>query len=93
VKTSQREVMESYPTRVRVNLKGILPYPCHELRGQVIPANAHHQITLDVLSVVDSTKACITMLQPFYVTIPLGSYTGGHTSVYVDDQLSGEVDG
>jgi hypothetical protein len=89
---SQLVLMESYPIQVSVILKGNLPDPCHELRVQVIPANAQNEIYLNVYSVVDSTKACITVLQPFNVTIPLGSYKSGHYSVYVDDQLFAEFD-
>jgi hypothetical protein len=93
LENSQLVVMESYPIQVSVNLKGNLPDPCHELRVQVTPVNAQNQVKLDVYSVVDSTKACITVLQPFEVTVPIGSYTSGHYSVYVNDQLLGEFDG
>jgi hypothetical protein len=93
VENSQVVVMESYPIQVSVVLKGNLPDPCHELRVVVTSADVHNEINLDVYSVVDSSKACITVLQPFEVTIPLGSYTSGHYAVNVNGQLLGEFDG
>jgi hypothetical protein len=93
VENSQVLVMESYPIQVSVILKGNLPDPCHKLRVLVTPANTQNEINLDVYSVVDSSKACITELQPFEVTIPLGSVTSGHYTVYVNGQLLGEFDG
>jgi hypothetical protein len=85
-------IMESYPIQVRASLVGSLSDPCHQLRIVVTPAEAVNQINLEVYSVFDPNKACITVIQPFNVSIPLGSYKDGHFSVYVNGELLGEFD-
>ena len=92
LENSQLLVMESYPIQVTALLKGSLSDPCHQLRAVVTPANSVNRIDLDVYSVYDKNTACITVIQPFSATIPLGSYSGGHYSVYVNGQLLGEFD-
>ena len=85
-------VAESMPVQVSLTLVGNLSDPCHELRVVVSPGSSGNQINLDVYSVFDPTKACITVLQPFTANIRLGSYAGGHYTVYVNGQLLGEFD-
>ena len=85
-------IMESFPIQVSAILNGNLSDPCHHLRVLVTPANPQSQINLEVYSVFDSSLACITVIEPFSATIPLGSYSGGHYSVYVNGQLLGEFD-
>jgi hypothetical protein len=89
---SRLVVMESLPVQVSVLLNGNLSDPCHQLRVVVTPTNAENQIKLDVYSVFDPSKACITVIQPFNATIPLGNYAGGHFTVFVNGQLLGEFD-
>jgi hypothetical protein len=85
-------IMESYPVQVSALLNGSLSDPCHQLRVVVVPANAENQINLEVYSVVDPTKACITVIQPFSANIPLGSFKEGHYLVTVNGELLGEFD-
>ena len=85
-------IMESYPIQVSVLLNGSLSDPCHQLRALFIPADAEKQINIEVYSMVDSSKACITVIQPFTATIPLGSYSNGHFTVFVNGELLGEFD-
>jgi hypothetical protein len=80
------------PLRVSLTLSGNLSDPCHQLRVVVTPASANREIKLDVYSLFDPNKACITVLQPVNVTIPLGVYNAGHYSVYVNDDFVGEFD-
>ena len=81
------------PNEVTVTLKGSMPDPCHQLRMTLTSADAQNNISLQVYSVFDKTKACTTVIQPFQVTYPLGSFSDGHYSVYINDQLVGEFDG
>ena len=92
LESSDLLIMESYPIQVNAILNGNLPDPCHQLRVVVTPANANNEINLEVYSVVDSSQACITVIEPFSATIPLGSYAGGHYSVFVNGELLGEFD-
>lgn len=89
---SSLAIMESYPIQVSVILNGNLPDPCHQLRVVAAPAIAEKRINLEVYSVTDPGKVCITVLQPFSATVGLGSYPTGHYSVFVNGKLLGEFD-
>jgi hypothetical protein len=78
------------PLEVSVILNGNLPDPCHQLRVVVMGANENNSINLEVYSLAESGKACITVLEPFEVSIPLGSYSDGHILVYVNHEVLGE---
>ena len=89
---SSLAIMESFPVQVNAMLNGNLPDPCHQLRVIVKPADTNNQVHLEVYSLADSSKVCITVLQPFNATIALGSFPSGHYRVYVNDELLGEFD-
>jgi len=90
--SSQLLIMESYPIQVIAILSGNLPDPCHRLRVAVTTADANNRINLDVYSLTSSDSVCTTVLEPFAASIPLGSYSGGHFSVYINGELLGEFD-
>jgi hypothetical protein len=81
------------PKKAAIILSGTLPDPCHQLRVAVSPANAQQEINLEVYSVFDPTMMCIMVIKPFEVSISLGSFSGGHFSVFVNGQLIGSFDG
>ena len=89
---SSLEVRESLPPQVSVSLSGSLSDPCHQLRVVVAQPDAQRQINLDVYSVYDPDMMCIMVIKAFEVTIPLGTYTGGHFTVFVNGQLIGDFD-
>jgi hypothetical protein len=80
------------PNQVSVSLVGNLPDPCHQLRIVLTPADANNNINLEVYSLADNSPSasCITVLQPFTVIYPLGNFTSGNYSVYVNGELLGE---
>jgi hypothetical protein len=80
------------PNEVSAKLKGDLPDPCHQLRVVLTPADTQNKISLEVYSVFSSDTACITVILPFLVVYPLGSFPSGHYSVVVNGQLLGEFD-
>jgi hypothetical protein len=90
---SQITKTASVPTQVTAILEGSLSDPCHQLRVVVVPSFSLSTININVYSVVDPGMNCIMMIKPFTASIPLGSYSGGHYSVYVNGQLLGEFDG
>ena len=92
VENSRVVIEESMPAQVSLVLNGNLSDPCHKLRVVVTPADTQKEIRLDAYSIYDPKEVCITMIQPFNATIPLGSYAGGHFTVFVNDQLVGEFD-
>jgi len=86
---SKFTITDTPPFQVQVVLQGNLPDPCHSLRVVVTPPDANNVINLEVYSVVDPGKACITVLKPFTATIPLGSYTEGEYTVMVNGERLG----
>ena len=84
--------MESYPLQFAVMLKGNLPTPCHELRVVYNQPDAENKIGLEVYSVADPNAVCAQMLEPFEQNIPLGSFPGGHYTVWINDKQVGEFD-
>jgi hypothetical protein len=82
-------IKPSDPTQVYAILNGTLSDPCHELRVVVTPPDASKTINVDVYSVVDTSVACIMVIEPFSATIPLGSYTNGEYTVGVNGEQLG----
>ena len=90
---SKLETTDAQPNEVSAVLAGSMPTPCHQLRIALKPADAENKINLEVYSVISPGTNCIQMIQPFQVIFPLGSFSSGHYSVFVNGQLLGEFDG
>ncbi|MBM3151346.1 MAG: hypothetical protein FJZ96_03935 [Chloroflexi bacterium] len=84
--------LESYPVQVRLSLTGNLPTPCHSLRIVVVQPDSDNKIAINAYSVANPDAICIQMLQPFSVTIALGSFATGHYTVWVNDEEVAEFD-
>ncbi len=89
---SKLTMTDTQSNDVSADLKGTLPDPCHQLRIVLAPADTQNKINLEVYSVYDSKAACTTVIQPFNVIFPLGSFPGGHYTVYVNGEDLGEFD-
>ena len=89
---SNLRIMESYPIQVSVQLKGNLPTPCNQLRVIVNQPDPQNRINLEVYSVVEKGKICTDVLEPFTVAIPIGSFTDGSYSVWVNGEKLDEFD-
>lgn len=83
-------LMESYPVQVRLLLQGSLPTPCHLLRA--VASIANDRIEVEVYSLADPAQICTQVLQPFDAGIPLGAYTQGSFSVWVNGEEVGTFD-
>jgi hypothetical protein len=90
LENSSLVIKEGFPVEVEAILKGTLPDPCHQLRVVFMEPNENNAINLEVYSLIDTSKACITVVEPYEATIPLGSYTSGEMLVYVNGQVLGE---
>lgn len=88
--SSEILTLESYPLQFTLHLKGSLPTPCHKLRVVVQPPDAQNQILIEVYSVVDPDKICIQVLEPFEISVPLGSYSTGKYTIYVNGEVIAE---
>jgi hypothetical protein len=83
-------VSQTYPVQVSATLTGYLPDPCHVLRVVVGAPNATKAISISVYSLVKPGTTCLTVLQPFSVTVPVGSFTTGRYTVWVNGMKLGE---
>jgi hypothetical protein len=85
-------IRESFPPQIALTLSGELPTPCHQLRVRVGEPDANNRIDVEAYTVVNPDLACIQVIEPFTATIDLGTFPGGHYSVWVNDGLAGEFD-
>lgn len=92
IQESDLLIRESYPPQISLGVSGELPTPCHELRVEVSVPNAENKIMLDVYTVVDPDAVCIQVLKPFQENIDLGTFPGGHYTVWVNGEIVGEFD-
>ena len=83
---TQIYVLESYPMQVRLQLKGNLPTPCHQLRAVVSGPDSQDRINVELYSLVEPDLNCIQVLEPFDETVSLGSFTGGSFTVWVNGE-------
>ena len=84
--------LESYPLQFTLVLKGNLPTPCNQLRVDVSPPDAENKINVDVYSMTNPDRICAQMLAPFEENIPLGSFSTGHYTLWVNGELIAEFD-
>lgn len=84
--------MESYPLQFSLALTGNLPTPCNQLRVTVNPPDAEKNIHVEVYSLSAPDTVCSAVLQPFTENIPLGSFPGGHYTVWVNGEQVAEFD-
>lgn len=84
-------LMESYPVQAALLVSGNLPTPCHELRATVSEPDEENRIYVELFSLTDPNMACIQMLEQFSASIPLGSYTSGSYTVYLNGEEVGEI--
>lgn len=75
-------VAESWPVQVFLAVSGNLPTPCHQLTWQVDQGEGRLDVMLASLS--DPSTNCIQVLEPFDLSIPLGSYSDGEWKVYLN---------
>ncbi len=75
-------VAESWPIQVFLAVSGNLPTPCHRLMWQVDQGAGRIDVML--ASVSDPKTNCIQVLEPFDLSIPLGSYSEGDWTVYLN---------
>lgn len=85
-------LLESFPVQVRLELHGSLPNPCSELVWQVEPPDEQGRIQVQAYSQQESELACIQVLQPLEETIPVGDFTQGKFSVWLNGELIGEFE-
>jgi hypothetical protein len=91
VESSDVLLLESFPVQVRLHVTGTLPTPCHELLWTVDGPDAEARILVDLYTETDPGLACIQVVESFDDSIPLGSYSEGSFTVWLNGQQVGEV--
>jgi len=82
-------VLESYPVQVRLVVRGALPTPCHGAVWQV--DDRGDSIPIVLWSEADPELACAQVLEPFVITIPLGSFESSHSPVLLNGEPIGQL--
>lgn len=85
-------LLESYPVQVKLQLVGNLPTPCHKLRAAVSLPDDNNRIKVEIYSLSDPDLMCTQVLEPFTASIPLGSYTEGAFTVWVNGEGVGVIE-
>ena len=85
-------ILESYPYQLRMIIRGSLPTPCATLHWSVEPADERGRIQVELYSLQDPNLTCIQILHSIEETIPLGSYTEGDYSIWINVELAEEFD-
>jgi hypothetical protein len=85
-------IRESFPPQISLSFSGDLPTPCHQVRAVINPPDAENKINVDAYSVVDPDMVCIQVLKPFQERVDLGTYPGGHYTVWLNGEMAGEFD-
>lgn len=84
-------LLESFPVQVRLRVTGDLPTPCHEPVWEVTDDGETIAVTLASIPPPPDT-ACAEVLQPFEVSIDLGSYESASRVVTLNGEQVGELD-
>jgi len=79
-------ILESWPAQVKLQVNGDLPTPCNQLRAVVSEPGSENRIDVEIYSLVDPALSCIQVLEPFDVTLSLGSFTEGHFTVWINGE-------
>lgn len=82
--------LESYPVQVMLEVKGQLPDPCHSAAWKVSDPTADGRIDVTLSSQAPIDQACIQVLKPVVLRIPVGSFTQGSYAVWLNGQLVGK---
>ena len=85
-------ILESFPVQVELVIRGALPTPCASLEWRAEPPDEQGRILVEAFSLQDPALACIQVLQEMEERLPIGSYSEGSYSVWLNGELVGEFD-
>ena len=75
--------LESYPVQVHATISGHVPTPCHSPDAAVDERDGN-RIQVTVGSTVAADAVCAQVLEPFEITLPIGSFESGDYVVEID---------
>jgi inhibitor of cysteine peptidase len=85
-------ILESFPVQIEIVVRGALPTPCASLEWVVEDPDDRGRIMVEAFSLQDSTLDCIQVLQELEERLPIGSYSEGSYSVWLNGELVGEFE-
>lgn len=83
-------LMESFPVQVALKVTGSLPTPCHTPVWDVKDDGSTIAVRLG--SVADGDAACIQVLEPVELSIPLGSFESGSRVITLNGEEIGDFE-
>jgi hypothetical protein len=81
--------LESFPVQVRLFVQGSLPTPCHQVQWAV--EDLGEAIEISLWSVIALGQSCAQVLEPFEVSIPLGSFETADLAVLLSGEEIGRI--
>jgi hypothetical protein len=81
--------LESFPVQVRLAVRGSLPTPCHEPVWEV--EDLGWTIDIRLWSEADPAQSCIRVLEPFEISIPLGSFESASSPIVLNGEQIGRL--
>lgn len=85
-------ILESFPVQIELVIRGALPTPCASLEWSVEDPDAQGRIQVEAFSLQDPTIDCIQVLEEIEERLPIGSYSEGSYSVWLNGELVGEFE-
>ncbi len=83
-------IMESFPIQVSLQVEGEKPTPCHEIFWTAEDTGEAIEITM--ISQVNSDQACTQVIEPFMISVPLGSWADESRDVILNGEPAGSFD-
>jgi hypothetical protein len=83
-------ILESYPIQVNLQVEGEKPTPCHEIFWTVDDSETRIEITM--ISQVNSDQSCAQVIEPFMISVPLGSWAEESREVFLNGESVGSFD-
>ena len=83
-------ILESYPIQVNLQVEGEKPTPCHEIFWTVEDNGERIEITM--ISQVNSDQTCAQVIEPFMISVPLGSWAEESRDVFLNGDSVGSFD-
>jgi hypothetical protein len=83
-------IKESFPVQVELVLRGSLPTPCATLAWASEPADEQGRILVTAYSLQDPAVECIQVLEPLDAVIPIGSYSEGSYTIWLNGEQVAE---
>jgi hypothetical protein len=89
VEATELIVLESFPVQARLVVRGSLPTPCHEAMWEVDEVG--QAIVVRLWSEPDPEDDCIQVIEPFEISIPLGSFESANSPVLLNGDEIGRL--